>query len=96
MKLLEYSHGFINLKQTSFFEVVVKKDHKGTLECWLESPGRDIFIFSVEQEEDARKFRDIFWSRIKTFILHDEEKMLNLTNVIHEIIPEFFKEQKNV
>jgi hypothetical protein len=94
VKLLDYGNGYLNLKQTSFFEILIKQDSKDIYSCWLECHGRDIFIFSFAEEKDARNFRNYFWSKVKGFVLNDEEKVLNLMGIIHEIVPEFFKENK--
>lgn len=92
MKFLEYCYGYINLTMNPFFEIVIKRDSKDILSCWLESSGRDLFIFSFEEEKDAKIFRNIFWSKLKKFVDEDNEKILNLNHTIHETIERFMKE----
>lgn len=94
MKMLEYSCGFLNLKSNPFFEIIFKMNGKDIFECWLESCGRDIFLFSFEDEKDAKKFRNIFWLALKNFVQDEEKETLNLGFLIHETIDEFLKEEK--
>ena len=88
MKLIEYGNGMVNLNSGYFFEVTAKRDSKDVISCWLEGPGRDLFLFSCESEEDAKKFKKIFFNKLYDFYMDKERNTMNLSIAIHDTIEE--------
>lgn len=86
MKILDYTTGFFNLSILPFLEVEIEKNTDSIYNINLVAPGKNVFLFSCEEREQASKFRTLFNQCLMNFIKNNQENYTHIFILIHVVV----------